>query len=80
MPSLPTRKDLQRLGKYSATAVMPTSVLSIRMRDGVRIAAALYLPRGGKGRAERYPTLLAASPYRFENNIAPALPVIPGLA
>jgi len=73
--TLPTAKELQRLGNYAATAVMPTTVLSIRMRDGVRIAAALYLPRGGKGKAQRYPTLLAASPYRFDNNIAPALPM-----
>lgn len=41
------------------------------MRDGVRIAAALYLPKI-KGRV---PALLAASPYRFDNNIVPALPV-----
>jgi predicted acyl esterase len=75
MSSLPTRKDLQRLGKYAGSAVTPTTVLSVRMRDGVRIAAALYLPRGGKAKARRYPTLLAASPYRFDNNVAPALPM-----
>jgi predicted acyl esterase len=75
MPVLPSSKEVQRLGSYAATAVLPTTVLSIPMRDGVRIAAALYLPRGGKGKAQRHPTLLAASPYRFDNNIAPALPM-----
>ncbi len=50
---------------------LPTRIASIRMRDGVRIAAALYLPKG----AARFPTLFAASPYRFDNNIAPALPL-----
>jgi predicted acyl esterase len=46
-------------------------IVRIRMRDGVRIAAAVYLPKG----SGRFPTLLAASPYRFDNNVAPALPI-----
>ena len=51
--------------------VAPTRIVSIRSHDGVKIAAALYLPKG----AGRFPALLAASPYRFDNNLAPALPV-----
>ena len=73
MSSVIDRKTLQRLGKYADSAITPTRILSIRMRDGVRIAAALYLPR--KVGTKRLPTLLAASPYRFDNNIAPALPM-----
>ena len=45
-------------------AIAPTRLLSIRMSDGVKIVAALYLPR----KRGRYPALLAASPYRFDNN------------
>jgi putative CocE/NonD family hydrolase len=41
------------------------------MSDGVKIAAALFLPKA-KG---KYPALLAASPYRFENDAAPAIPL-----
>jgi len=48
--------------------VRPTKIVRIRMRDGVHIAAALYLPEG-KG---PFPALFAASPYRFDNNEAPA--------
>ncbi len=55
--------------------ILPTRIVSIGMRDGVRIAAALYLPSGKAAAAGRFPALLAASPYRFDNNIAPALPV-----
>ncbi len=51
--------------------LLPTRIVSIPMRDGVKIAAAIYLPR----KAGRFPVLLAASPYRFDNNIAPAMPV-----
>ena len=46
-------------------------IVRIRMRDGARIAAAVYLPKG----SGRFPTLLAASPYRFDNNGVPALPI-----
>lgn len=48
--------------------VEPTEIVTIEMRDGVRIAAAIYLPKGDG----QYPTLFAASPYRFDNNKAPA--------
>lgn len=51
--------------------VAPTRILSIPMSDGVRIVAALFLPPG----KERFPTLLAASPYRFDNDAAPAIPL-----
>jgi predicted acyl esterase len=70
-----TRKDLAGLGVHAAQAVLPTRVISITMRDGVRIAGALYLPKASKAKGGRFPVLLAASPYRFDNNIAPALPV-----
>jgi putative CocE/NonD family hydrolase len=46
-------------------------IVAIPMRDGIDIAAAVYLP----ATPGRYPALLAASPYRFDNNAAPALPV-----
>jgi X-Pro dipeptidyl-peptidase (S15 family) len=36
----------------------------------VTIAVAIYLPNG----AGRYPTLFAASPYRFDNNLLPPTP------
>ncbi|HSU62514.1 MAG TPA: CocE/NonD family hydrolase, partial [Burkholderiales bacterium] len=39
-------------------------------RDGTEIGAAIYAPEGGG----RYPALLAASPYRFDNNVLPAGP------
>src|SRR3990172_7588624 len=67
----PSKKDIQRLGKYAESAVPPTRIVTIGMRDGVKIAAAIYLPKG----AGRFPALLAASPYRFDNDIAPALPM-----
>ena len=51
--------------------LLPTRIVSIPMRDGVNIAAAIYLPRS----TGRFPVLLAASPYRFDNNVAPAMPV-----
>ena len=70
-----SKKDIQALGKYGPQAVLPTRILSIRMRDGVKIAAALYLPKTTRRNGGRFPTLFAASPYRFDNNIAPALPV-----
>lgn len=52
-------------------ALQPTMIVSIPVRDGIEIAAAVYLPTTG----ERFPALLAASPYRFDNNVAPAMPV-----
>ncbi|MSQ71203.1 MAG: CocE/NonD family hydrolase [Betaproteobacteria bacterium] len=69
-----TRKDIQGFGKFADQAVLPTRIVFIAMRDGVKIAGALYLPKGRKA-SSRLPTLLAASPYRFDNNVAPALPV-----
>ncbi len=51
--------------------ISPTRIVSIPMSDGVKIAAALYLPE----KPGRYPALLAASPYRFDNDGAPAVPV-----
>lgn len=51
--------------------IEPTRLLSIPMSDGVKIAAALFLPPG----KEKFPTLLAASPYRFDNDRAPAIPL-----
>ena len=51
--------------------VEPTKIVKIKMRDGVEIAAAIFLPEGDG----KYPTLFAASPYRFDNNYAPAIPM-----
>ena len=44
--------------------------VTIRVHDGVEIAVALYMPEG-KG---PFPVLLAASPYRYDNNSLPASP------
>ena len=52
----------------------PDRIVSIPMSDGVKIAAALYLPLQPHG---RYPALLAASPYRFDNDRIPAMAVYP---
>jgi uncharacterized protein len=43
---------------------------TIAVRDGARIGARVYRPEG----AGPYPALLAASSYRFDNNILPASP------
>ena len=40
--------------------IPPTRIENVRVRDGVNIAVAVYLPKD----AGRYPTLFAASPYR----------------
>jgi uncharacterized protein len=50
--------------------IAPTRIENVRVRDGVTIAVAIYLPSG----AGRYPTLFAASPYRFDNNLLPPTP------
>lgn len=42
----------------------------ITVRDGTEIAVAVYAPEG----SDRYPALLAASPYRYDNNALPAGP------
>src|SRR3954466_7765719 len=44
--------------------------VTITVRDGTEIGAAVYAPDGGA----RYPALLAASPYRYDNNTLPAGP------
>lgn len=44
--------------------------VSITVRDGTQIGAAIYAPEG----SGRYPTVLAASPYRYDNNVLPAGP------
>jgi putative CocE/NonD family hydrolase len=62
------------MSHHPSAPLQPTRIVSIRMRDGIRIAAAIYLPEGRAG-SGRLPTLFAASPYRFDNNIAPALPI-----
>ena len=51
-------------------ALRPSDIVEIPVHDGVKIAAALYLPRG-----QALSALLAASPYRFDNNVAPAMPI-----
>lgn len=67
--AVPVIPDVARAADDAPIA--PTRIVSIRARDGVKIAAALYLPK----KSGRFPTLLAASPYRFDNNFAPALPL-----
>jgi uncharacterized protein len=44
--------------------------VSIAVRDGTSMGARVYRPEG----AGPYPALLAAAPYRFDNNILPASP------
>ena len=44
--------------------------VKIRARDGVEIGAAICAPEGGG----KFPALLAASPYRYDNNVLPASP------
>jgi uncharacterized protein len=51
--------------------IKPTGIASIPARDGVTLSAALFLPK----QPGRYPTLFAVSPYRFDNNYAPAYPM-----
>ena len=53
----------------TVTRTTPREV-RVRMRDGVEIAVALYMPTG----AGPFPTLFAASPYRYDNNTLPAGP------
>jgi uncharacterized protein len=51
--------------------IEPTKIVSIPARDGMTLSAALFLPKG----TGRYPTLFAVSPYRFDNDYAPAYPM-----
>jgi predicted acyl esterase len=44
--------------------------VKVRVHDGVEIAVALYMPEGDGP----FPSVLGASPYRFDNNILPASP------
>ena len=44
--------------------------VKIPVRDGTTIAAAIYAPEN----SGRFPALLAASPYRYDNNVLPAGP------
>lgn len=53
--------------------LLPSFIEEVIVRDGTKIAVAVYLPPGKHSRS--LPTLLAASPYRFDNNIAPAMPL-----
>jgi predicted acyl esterase len=53
-----------------ATAHPARREVKIRMDDGIDIAVALYMPAGNGP----FPVLLAASPYRYDNNSLPATP------
>src|SRR5919108_2091396 len=48
--------------------------VTITVRDGTEIAAAIYAPESHPTSGGRYPALLAASPYRYDNNALPAGP------
>ena len=48
---------------------VPT-ICEFAARDGTRLAIAIYKPAGNGP----FPTLFAASPYRFDNNVLPASP------
>ena len=63
--------DPAKTDMHATEVVHPSFIASITAKDGVKLAAAVYLPEGGG----RFPTLFAASPYRFDNNIAPAMPI-----
>jgi uncharacterized protein len=49
----------------------PSRIVAIPMSDGVTLSAAVWLPQA----SGRYPVLFAASPYRFDNNGLPAIPM-----
>ncbi|HUI95511.1 MAG TPA: CocE/NonD family hydrolase [Xanthobacteraceae bacterium] len=53
----------------AASHLQPHEV-KVRVHDGVEIAVALYMPEGDGP----FPVLLAASPYRYDNNSLPATP------
>jgi uncharacterized protein len=50
---------------------LPTRECRVTVRDGTEIACALYLPEG----TGPWPALFAASPYRFDNNVVPEMPL-----
>lgn len=58
---------------YSSAAnpLRPTRIEMVRMSDGVEVAVAIYLP----STPGPYPALFAVSPYRIDNDIAPAIPL-----
>ena len=45
--------------------------VQVTVRDGIRIGVRIYRPDG----PGPFPTLFAASPYRYDNNILPAYPL-----
>src|SRR6185503_1859079 len=47
---------------------------SITVRDGTQIGVAIYAPDSQSMGSGRFPALLAASPYRYDNNALPAGP------
>jgi uncharacterized protein len=53
-----------------ATKPLSPREVKIRVHDGVEIAVALYMPES----EGPFPVLLAASPYRYDNNSLPASP------
>lgn len=57
------------MASAAASHLHPREV-KIRVHDGVEIAVALYMPEGDGP----FPVLLAASPYRYDNNTLPATP------
>jgi hypothetical protein len=57
-----------------ATQPSPDRIIAIPMSDGVVIRAAVYLPRAA---SRRMPVLLAASPYRFDNDAIPPSAIFP---
>lgn len=53
-----------------SAALPPPTIYTIAARDGVKLAVAVYRPEGDGP----FPALLAASPYRFDNDAQPAIP------
>src|SRR2546428_3032454 len=53
---------------------MITKEVSITVRDGTTIGALIYAPDSQTAGSGRHPALLAASPYRYDNNALPAGP------
>src|SRR5215467_2341941 len=62
---------MTRANAENPEPIEPTKLVVIPTRDGVTLHAALFLPK----QPGRYPTLFAASPYRFDNDYAPAYPM-----